>query len=80
MPEGNHFASLRKAKRAMETAKAESLPSKVQFEVGVPSASRTNFTSEEIRDFNWSADGKQLAIMRGHADSDVVLLGAVSQD
>jgi serine/threonine protein kinase/Tol biopolymer transport system component len=34
----------------------------------------TNFTADEIRDFNWSADGKQLAIVRGHTESDVVLL------
>ena len=40
----------------------------------------TNFTSEEIRDFNWSADGKELAVVRGHTDSDVVLLRAASPD
>ena len=40
----------------------------------------TNFTSEEIRDFNWSADGKKLAAVRGHTDSDVVLLRAAGQD
>lgn len=34
----------------------------------------THFTSEEIRDFDWSPDGKRLAIVRGHTDSDVVLL------
>jgi len=33
----------------------------------------TNFTSEQIRDFYWSPDGKKLAIVRGHTDSDVVL-------
>jgi Tol biopolymer transport system component len=40
------------------------------------SASRplTNFTAEEIRDFNWSPDGSQLAVVRGHTESDVVLL------
>ena len=40
----------------------------------------TNFTSEEIRDFNWSADGKELAVVRGHTDSDVVLLRAGGPD
>ena len=40
----------------------------------------SNFASEEIRDFNWSADGKQLVIVRGHTDSDVVLLRAAGQD
>jgi eukaryotic-like serine/threonine-protein kinase len=34
----------------------------------------TNFTSERIYDFHWSFDGKQLAIVRGHTDADVVLI------
>jgi eukaryotic-like serine/threonine-protein kinase len=34
----------------------------------------TNFPSEFIADFHWSADGKQLGLIRGHADSDVVLI------
>jgi serine/threonine protein kinase len=34
----------------------------------------TNFNSERIRDFHWSFDGKQLAMVRGHTDSDVVLI------
>ncbi len=34
----------------------------------------TDFTSERIYDFHWSFDGKQLAIVRGHNDSDVVLI------
>ena len=34
----------------------------------------TGFTSEHIYDFHWSFDGKQLAIVRGHTDSDVVLI------
>jgi eukaryotic-like serine/threonine-protein kinase len=34
----------------------------------------TAFKSERIYDFHWSFDGKQLALIRGHADSDVVLL------
>jgi eukaryotic-like serine/threonine-protein kinase len=34
----------------------------------------TNFTSEHIFDFHWSFDGKQLALVRGHTDADVVLI------
>jgi serine/threonine protein kinase/Tol biopolymer transport system component len=34
----------------------------------------TDFKSERIRDFHWSFDGKQLAMVRGHTDSDVVLI------
>jgi serine/threonine protein kinase len=34
----------------------------------------TSFTSERIYDFHWSFDGKQLALVRGHTDSDVVLI------
>ncbi|HSY91254.1 MAG TPA: protein kinase [Candidatus Binatus sp.] len=34
----------------------------------------TDFKSEFIRDFDYSEDGKQLAIIRGHRESDVVLL------
>ncbi|MGA2415806.1 MAG: protein kinase [Candidatus Sulfotelmatobacter sp.] len=34
----------------------------------------TNFDSEHIFDFHWSFDGKQLALVRGHTDSDVVLI------
>jgi serine/threonine protein kinase len=34
----------------------------------------TDFTSENIYDFHWSLDGKQLAMGRGHTDSDVVLI------
>jgi Tol biopolymer transport system component len=35
----------------------------------------TNFKSEHIGDqFGWSADGTKLAVIRGHIDSDVVLL------
>jgi serine/threonine protein kinase len=35
----------------------------------------TNFTSEEIgKSFHWSPDGSKLAIIRGHLDSDVVLI------
>jgi Tol biopolymer transport system component len=35
----------------------------------------THFTSEQIRDrFGWSRDGSKLALVRGHFDSDVVLI------
>jgi Tol biopolymer transport system component len=34
----------------------------------------TNFSSERIYDFHWSFDGKQLALVRGHNDADVVLI------
>jgi len=34
----------------------------------------TNFNSEEISDFRWSPDGKKLGLIRGHNDSDVVLI------
>ncbi len=34
----------------------------------------TNFKSEQIRDFHWSFDGSKLGLVRGHTDSDVVLL------
>ena len=34
----------------------------------------THFTSEQILSFHWSPDGKKLGILRGHTDSDVVLL------
>jgi eukaryotic-like serine/threonine-protein kinase len=34
----------------------------------------TNFNSEQIIDFRWSPDGKNLGMLRTHSDSDVVLL------
>jgi serine/threonine protein kinase len=34
----------------------------------------TDFTAERIYDFHWSPDGRQLALVRGHTDSDVVLI------
>jgi Tol biopolymer transport system component len=34
----------------------------------------TDFVSEHIFDFHWSFDGKQLALVRGHTDADVVLM------
>jgi eukaryotic-like serine/threonine-protein kinase len=41
---------------------------------GSPGHKMTNFNSEQIVDFHWSPDGKSLGILRGHTDSDVVLL------
>jgi eukaryotic-like serine/threonine-protein kinase len=34
----------------------------------------TEFNAERIRDFHWSFDGKQLALVRGHTEADVVLI------
>ncbi len=34
----------------------------------------TDFSAEHINDFHWSFDGKQLGLIRGHTDSDVVLI------
>ena len=34
----------------------------------------TDFDSEHIADFNWSRNGKKLAIVRGHSTSDAVLV------
>ncbi len=41
---------------------------------GLPGKQITHFKSERIRDFHWSFDGKRLGLIRGHTDSDVVLL------
>src|SRR6201987_5419048 len=41
---------------------------------GSPGRKITNLTAEEIVAFHWSPDGKTLGILRGHVDSDVVLL------
>ena len=41
---------------------------------GSPGRQITHFTSEQITAFHWSPDGKNLGILRGHTDSDVVLL------
>jgi eukaryotic-like serine/threonine-protein kinase len=34
----------------------------------------TTFSAEHIGQFRWSPDGKRLALVRGHTDSDVVLM------
>jgi Tol biopolymer transport system component len=41
---------------------------------GSPGRQITNFQSERIYDFHWSNDGKTLALVRGHTNSDVVLI------
>jgi eukaryotic-like serine/threonine-protein kinase len=41
---------------------------------GSPGKQLTDFKSEFIRDFDYSFDGKQLAVIRGHRESDVVLI------
>lgn len=39
----------------------------------------TSFNAEQIPTFGWSPDGKSLAVLRGHTDSDVVLIRDTSQ-
>jgi serine/threonine protein kinase len=46
----------------------------VQALDGSPGHQITNFTSEHIAQFQWSPDGKSLAVARSHDTSDVVLL------
>jgi eukaryotic-like serine/threonine-protein kinase len=41
---------------------------------GSPGKQLTDFKSESIRDFDYSFDGKQLAIIRGQSEADVVLI------
>ena len=41
---------------------------------GSPGKQITNFKSEGIVDFHWSFDGSRVGMVRGHIDSDVVLL------
>jgi serine/threonine protein kinase len=41
---------------------------------GSPGKQITNFKSQHILDFGWSFDGSKLGMVRGHTDSDVVLL------
>jgi eukaryotic-like serine/threonine-protein kinase len=41
---------------------------------GTPGRQITHFNSEQISSFHWSRDGKNLGVLRGHTDSDVVLL------
>jgi eukaryotic-like serine/threonine-protein kinase len=41
---------------------------------GSPGRQITNFAAEQILSFEWSPGGRNLGILRGHTDSDVVLL------
>ena len=41
---------------------------------GSPGKQITYLKSEQITDFHWSFDGTKLGMVRGHTDSDVVLL------
>ena len=41
---------------------------------GSPGHQITNFDREQILSFHWSPDGRRLGVLRGHTDSDVVLL------
>jgi hypothetical protein len=41
---------------------------------GSPGRQITHFNSEKILSFHWSPDGKNVGILRGHRDADVVLL------
>jgi Tol biopolymer transport system component len=43
---------------------------------GSPGKQITNFKSEFIGDLRWSFDGSMLGLIRGHTESDVVLLRA----
>jgi Tol biopolymer transport system component len=44
-----------------------------------PGRALTSFKSEHIWDFHWSRDGTKLALVRGHTDSDVVLIRDAQQ-
>jgi Tol biopolymer transport system component len=41
---------------------------------GGPPKQITNFKSDRIFSFDWSRDGKQLALARGSTSSDVILI------
>jgi serine/threonine protein kinase/sugar lactone lactonase YvrE len=41
---------------------------------GPPGKQITDFKSEHILDFHWSFDGSKVGVIRGHTDSDVVLI------
>ena len=46
---------------------------------GSPGKALTTFKSEHIWDYHWSPDGSKLAMVRGHTDSDVVLMRSQQQ-
>ena len=41
---------------------------------GSPGKQITDFKSERITEVHWSFDGSKLGLVRGHTDSDVVLM------
>ncbi len=41
---------------------------------GSPGHQLTHFTSEQMGEFRWSPDGRELAVSRGHTNSNIVLL------
>ena len=41
---------------------------------GGPARQITHFRGELIRDFDWSHDGKQLVVARGHLNRNIVLI------
>ena len=46
---------------------------------GSPGRQLTLFKAEHIWDFHWSPNSSKLAMVRGHTDSDVVLMRDVQQ-
>ena len=46
---------------------------------GSPGKQLTSFKAEHLWDYHWSPDGSKLALVRGHNDSDVVLLRDMQQ-
>jgi serine/threonine protein kinase len=46
---------------------------------GSPGKQITDFKAERINDFHWSFDGSKLSIVRGHTDSDVVVIRDAQQ-
>ncbi|HTT22609.1 MAG TPA: protein kinase [Candidatus Sulfotelmatobacter sp.] len=46
---------------------------------GLAGRQLTSFTSEQIVGFHWSPDARSIGILRGHTDSDVVLIRETAQ-
>ena len=46
---------------------------------GSPGKQLTSFTVEQMFAFHWSPDGRSIGLLRGHTDSDVVLVRETSQ-
>ena len=51
----------------------------LQYLDGSPGKQLTDFKSELIGDFDYSFDGKQLAVIRGHRESDAILIRDVEK-